>query len=65
MRYRIKIVPDETPNADGEWITVDAEAPRTTSWVETVTAMEPRVPKGYHIVALGGRVVNRFAELDL
>lgn len=69
MGTRIKIVADATPNDDGTWIDIDAEAPQTTSWIKTELALRPFVPKGYHLVALGGRVeqvpANRFSGLDL
>lgn len=58
MGTAIKIVPDAEPNADGKWITIDAEAPKTTSWIETERALAPFVPEGHHIVALGGRTVD-------
>lgn len=68
MGSRIKIVPDETPNADGEWITITADTPQTSSWVEAAKALEPFIPKGHHLVALGGRTPvegDRFSGLDI
>lgn len=55
MGCAIKIVPDAAPNADGEWINIDAEPPQTTSWIKTAEALASFVPEGYHLVSLGGR----------
>lgn len=73
MGTTIKIVPDDAPNADGEWIIVEAEVPplapgEPCSWIKTANYLTPFVPKGFHIVATGGRTPSqgdRFRGLEL
>lgn len=55
MRYRIKIVPNDDCNGDGEWM--DAEAlpmdPQPPySWIESAERFDAVVPKGFHLVAV-------------
>lgn len=62
MGTAIKIVPDAEPNADGEWINVDFDVPPTTSWIETAQYLERFIPKGFHLVATGGRTHDIASE---
>jgi hypothetical protein len=54
MRFRIKLVPDARPNADGRWIDVikDREAPHIEPfrWSDIETFFHSDTPKGEHIV---------------
>ena len=50
MDYRAKIVPNDQPNADGEWIEIK-DAPvvrRIKDW----DILSNVIPPGYHIVSL-------------
>lgn len=51
MQYRLKIVPDAEPNADGRWIdvTVPHEAPRA-GWNNVETFFRKHIPAGEHLV---------------
>lgn len=61
-RYRIKIVPKATPNADGEWIEVEtaepaSEAPMGTTprailstWREAELHFQSHIPDGFFMV---------------
>lgn len=52
MQYRLKIVPDAEPNADGRWITVtvDRAAPEQ-GWNNVATFFRKHVPAGEHMVS--------------
>lgn len=63
MSTEIKIVPNASPNADGEWITVPGEwitvpgdLPRAIlrNWLAQEAAVAPHVPAGFHVVAISG-----------
>ena len=47
---RIKIVPDNDMNAEGEWINVPIDFPRGVAWREMEAQMKPYAPAGFHIV---------------
>lgn len=53
MKWRLKIVPDSAPNADGRWIEVEApdtaRAPNA-SWRAAALYFTPHVPAGEHLV---------------
>lgn len=47
----VKIVPDDTPNADGYWITVHEVTPDIkATWSDGEALLAPFIPKGFHIV---------------
>lgn len=49
---RIKIVPKEEPNADGQWIEVDAfVSPNARGWNAIAAALVPAVPETHFLVA--------------
>lgn len=54
MKYRLKIVPEATPNADGRWIEIevpdDARAPLGSSWRAAAQYLAPHIPAGEHLV---------------
>lgn len=50
---QLKIVPDNEPNAIGEWISVPEEIPvpyEGDGWKDMIRAYSKFVPEGYHIV---------------
>ncbi|TGT64037.1 hypothetical protein EN809_034845 [Mesorhizobium sp. M2E.F.Ca.ET.166.01.1.1] len=50
---RLKIVPNDQPNADGIWIQVAARTrpgPVSRRWTDTAELYEPDIPEGYHLV---------------
>lgn len=47
----IKIVPDDDPNAKGEWIKVPLRSANYRSWVDTERAYKNDIPDGYHAVS--------------
>lgn len=53
MIVKIKLVPNDEPNADGEWKAVEVTLPFSTgtSWLAAASRLAPYVPEGYHIVA--------------
>lgn len=51
MTTRIKVVPDATPNADGEWLEIALDLPRLR-WKFMKNLVTPFIPIGYHIVAV-------------
>lgn len=52
MKYRIKMVPQETPNADGEWREVEALLPPYSSWLDLAMALDQYVPETHFLVAM-------------
>lgn len=50
--YKIKIVPDSEPNADGEWIAVETSATAPRRWTDMVNFFRTNVPEGKHLVAV-------------
>ncbi len=54
MSTRIKVVPEDTPNADGEWIKVEIDLPATTRWKVAEVILAPYIPKGHVLVAMEG-----------
>lgn len=57
MKYRLKIVPDVEPNADGRWIDVTRAPdafdyiPRFGTWAAVEEYFAPNVPAGEHMVS--------------
>lgn len=51
MKYTVKIVPKDNPNAEGEWVDVEHEPFKAKSWLDAATMLEPLVP-GFFIVAI-------------
>lgn len=52
MKTRIKIVPDDEPNAKGEWVDVDSRKITGRGWDNLVLTYADYVPAGFHIVAV-------------
>jgi hypothetical protein len=53
---RIKIVPDDFPNADGEWRDLPAPVlPEKDGWVATEAAVACYAPEGFHVVGVSSR----------
>lgn len=52
MSIRIKVVPDATPNADGEWIETTLVMTSRVKWLAMEMLVKPFVPKGHHVVAV-------------
>lgn len=52
MRYQIKIVPDNQPNAEGEWIEVPVAPPHGTRFRDYEDLYRAQIPVGFHIVAI-------------
>jgi hypothetical protein len=51
-RYRIKLVPDATPNADGRWISVlTTRLLDTHRWSDAETFFHQHIPAGEHMVS--------------
>jgi hypothetical protein len=52
MKYEIKLVPDNDPDADGRWIAIETGEPPSNpqTWRVMMTFFEPHVPAGQHIV---------------
>lgn len=51
--YRIKLVPDAAPNAEGRWQTVVKSGPLPEGrWTDTTTFFHSNTPAGEHIVAV-------------
>ncbi len=48
----IKIVPDSSPNADGEWVDIPVTFPRSMKWLETEQLVRSHIPAGFHLVAV-------------
>jgi hypothetical protein len=49
---RIKIVPNATPDADGEWIDIPVDFPCRTRWTTMESLVVPFVPADHHVVAV-------------
>lgn len=53
-KWRLKIVPDASPNASGRWIEIEiagpSRAPHRTSWRAAALYFNPFVPAGEHLV---------------
>jgi hypothetical protein len=52
MSTRIKIVPDATPDADGEWLDIPVDLPDRTRWIAMESRIRRFTPAGYHVVAV-------------
>lgn len=55
MPCRIKIVPDNAPNAEGEWRKIeeiDVHEPIGANWADEVARLSSFVPSGFHIVSI-------------
>jgi hypothetical protein len=65
MKIKIKIVPDIMPNADGEWLEIDARpnfvafVTECKGWINTAHALRHFVPQGYHLVAVSCGDIHR------
>lgn len=51
-RIEIKIVPDDNPDADGEWLFVGWCKPKTLKWSGVIKEYQKYCPKGHHIVSI-------------
>lgn len=57
MKVLIKVVPDAEPNADGEWIEVDADPVILSpgnKWTGVEAVLGPLAPEGHHVVSYKG-----------
>lgn len=59
VRFRVKIVPDESPNAQGEWIVIDVPMSPISEALykglhqrERWDLYDANVPTGHHVVAV-------------
>jgi hypothetical protein len=54
MKIRIKVVPNDKPNDEGSWHTIDTSLNPMAerSWVQTSRALEHYISPGYHLVAV-------------
>jgi len=56
MAIRIRLVPNDQPNADGHWILVDMGMPKSRGcharWTDTVEAVKEHIPEGFHVVSV-------------
>lgn len=54
-RWRIKLVPDATPNADGRWLDVTKDHAMTeyaiSRWMDAVRFFASDTPRGEHIIS--------------
>lgn len=51
MRYRIKLVPNSTPNVEGRWIEVEKETEAPTGrFLAVVEFFRREIPPGEHLV---------------
>lgn len=51
---RIKVVKNDSPNDEGEWIEVHGNPPQVRGWCEMAELLDRFVPAGHHIVAVDG-----------
>jgi hypothetical protein len=51
MKYQIKIVPNNQPNADGKWVDVPESPPRGMKFAEYENLYAAQIPEGFHMVA--------------
>jgi hypothetical protein len=51
MIYRLKIVPNATPSAEGHWIEAEVSEPLPRSWSGAEQALRPFLPADHHLVA--------------
>jgi hypothetical protein len=52
MMTRIKIVSNETPDADGEWLEIPVDLPIRTRWKIMESLVMPFIPTGFNVVAI-------------
>ena len=52
MKFQIKLVPDNEPNADGKWVDVPAGPPHGMKFAEYENLYRAHIPAGFHIVAI-------------
>jgi hypothetical protein len=52
VKYRIKIVLKATPNADGEWLVVEADLSAITRWLDASAALGDHVPETHFLCAI-------------
>ena len=60
---RIKIVPNATPDADGEWIDIPVDLPCRTRWKTMEHLVAPYIPAEHHVVALERGSQSRQTEI--
>ncbi|MGZ5987415.1 MAG: hypothetical protein ACXWLZ_00060 [Rhizomicrobium sp.] len=51
-RYRIKIVPKTSPDADGEWREVEAELLPGARWIDLAVALGDHVPNTHFLCSI-------------
>ena len=52
MKYQIKLVPDNAPNDDGEWVDVPVRPPNGMKFAEYANLYAAQIPAGFHMVAI-------------
>ena len=52
MKYQIKIVPDNQPNADGVWVDVPEAPPHGMKFAAYSDRYRAQIPEGSHMVAI-------------
>jgi hypothetical protein len=52
MKYQIKLVPDDQPNADGKWVDVPASPPHGMKFAAYSGLYREQIPAGFHMVAI-------------
>jgi uncharacterized protein YeaO (DUF488 family) len=52
MRYQIKLVPDNRPNADGRWVDVPVVPPHGMKFAMYSDLYRKQIPEGFHMVAI-------------
>lgn len=55
---RIKIVPNDEPNAEGRWTHAPGDPPQTRNWCNSVDAVAEHVPAGWHVVSIAQDLPN-------
>jgi hypothetical protein len=51
MKYQIKLVPGNQPNADGKWVDVPVAPPVGMKFAEYENLYRAQILEGFHIVA--------------
>ena len=52
MRYQIKLVPNDQPNADGKWVDVSEYPPHGMKFAGYETLYAAEILEGFHMVAI-------------
>ena len=60
---RIKLVPNATPDADGEWLEIPVDLPIRTRWKIMESLVMPFVPAGFNVVTVERGSRSRHMEI--